>query len=320
MSTASNEYESGGAALAIAPEAKTARAVETAAKTGTQAQSTNKSAVNMFWITATLLAASIEPIIVKFGYAASCSPLQLLCLKSVVGGILIWPLTRQSVWVGKAGLRQILPAALLLLTTSSLAIMSLQYIQASMLITIITATPAMVALVNQALGRDQLGAKFWLGFFSCAGGLFLTLGSGFGTPHPLGIALAMAAVLSSTTYRVLMEKLTKNYKPAVVSSYIFASNGICMLPFLPFVLPGIQTQILASGVWLGFAAAIANVAFLYAISLLGSTRVSIISMLERPIVIVIASILLHETLSTLQITGIVMVIAGVQLAKVKRKS
>lgn len=278
----------------------------------------SSSSAGTFWILATLIGASIEPIIVKFGYAANCSPWQLLCIKSIVSALVIWPITRQKTWVGLSGLLQILPVASLLLCTGTLVLLSLQYIQASMLITIVTVTPAAVALVNQALGRDILGPKFWIGFCMCAAGILLTTGN-YGALHPLGIALAFAAVLSSTTYRVLLEKVTRIHKPAVVSTYIFLINGICLLPVLPFIAPGLPTNILASGVWLGIAAAVANVSFLYAISILGSTRVSIITMLERPIVIGIAAVVLKECLSPLQIAGIILVIAGVQLAKVKRK-
>lgn len=272
------------------------------------------------WITATLIASSIEPIIAKMGYAANCTPLQLLCLKSIVGAMVICPLTRQNTWLGAAGLKSILPVALLLLCTSGLVLSSLKYIKASMLITIVTVTPAVVALVNQALGREILGTKFWIGFLMCATGLSLTAGSEFGSISIPGLALALLAVASSTTYRVLLEKVTREYKPSLVSTYIFLINGICMLPILPFISDGLPANIIASGIWLGMAAAVANVAFLYAISQLGSTRVSIISMLERPIVIGIAAVLLKEYLSIWQIAGIVLVITGVQLAKVKRKA
>jgi drug/metabolite transporter (DMT)-like permease len=279
----------------------------------------NNKSGSYLWITATLIAASMEPIIAKMGYAVHCTPLQLLCLKSIVGALVIWPLTRQSCWVGVDGLKRILPVALLLLSTSTLCLCSLQYIKASLLITIVTVTPAAVALANQALGRDLLGAKFWMGFALCATGLSLTAGAEFGQVHVLGIVLAFLAVASSTTYRVLLEKLTSTYKPAVVSTYIFLINGLCLLPILPFIGPSLPPQIVLSGLWLGVAAAVANVAFLYAISILGSTRVSIMTMLERPIIITLAALVLKEALSPWQIAGIILVIVGVQLAKVTRK-
>lgn len=279
----------------------------------------NAKASSYLWITACLVGASVEPIIAKIGYASHCTPLQLLCLKSIVGALVIWPLTRQRTWIGMEGLKKILPVAFLLLSTGTLSLCALQYIKASLLITIVTVTPAAVALVNQALGRDILGVKFWIGFAMCASGLCLTAGSEFGQVNMLGIALALGAVATSTTYRVLLEQVTSIYKPAVVSTYLFLINGLCLLPVLPFIAPSLPPHIVLSGLWLGIAAAVANVGFLYAISLLGSTRVSIIAMLERPLIIALAAVVLKEFLSVWQIAGIVMVIVGVQLAKVKRK-
>lgn len=279
------------------------------------------SASAYFWITATLIAASLEPVIVKLGYANNCTPWQLLCLKSIVGAVLIWPLARQRCWVGIDGLRSIMAPALLLLCTSTMMLLSLQFLQASLLITIMTATPAAVAIVNQALGRDILGMKFWSGFLLAAGGLWLSLGGAdLGKFHATGIILAFLAVASSCTYRVILEKTTRAYKPALVSTYIFSIHGLLSLPLTLFVFHGgISSSLLAMGAFLGLAAAMANVAFLYAISLLGSTRVSIITMLQRPLVIALTAIILKEELSLAQIAGIVLVVIGVQLAEVKRK-
>lgn len=274
-----------------------------------------------FWLSACLLAASIEPVVVKLGYANNCTPVQLLCIKSLVGAMVILPLTRQFVFVGYAGLKQILPLALLLLATGTLMLFALQYIQATLLITIMTVTPAAVAIVNQALGRETLGLKFWMGFLLCALGLRLTGGADTGEFHVLGLAAAFLAVASSCTYRVLMEKATRKFKPALISTYIFLINGILVLPvfLLSGGLSGLGAAALGSGLWLGLSAAVANVAFLYAISLLGATRVSILTMLQRPLVIALAALILHEALGHLQILGIISVLLGVQIAEVKRR-
>ena len=65
--------------------------------------------------------------------------------------------------------------------------------------------------------------------------------------------------------------------------------------------------------------ACANVAFLFALALLGSTRISIINILQRPAIIVAAAIILREPLSISQGVGVILVLVGVQLAQVKRK-
>jgi drug/metabolite transporter (DMT)-like permease len=53
--------------------------------------------------------------------------------------------------------------------------------------------------------------------------------------------------------------------------------------------------------------------------LLGSTRISVINILQRPAIIVAAAIILREPLTITQGIGIAFVLIGVQLAQVKRK-
>jgi drug/metabolite transporter (DMT)-like permease len=72
------------------------------------------------------------------------------------------------------------------------------------------------------------------------------------------------------------------------------------------------------GIWMGFAGAVANIAFLWALCIIGSTRISIFGMLQRPLVIVAASVILHEPLSWLQVVGVAMTLVGIQMANVKR--
>jgi drug/metabolite transporter (DMT)-like permease len=84
------------------------------------------------------------------------------------------------------------------------------------------------------------------------------------------------------------------------------------------LIPKVSHVTLAMGVWIGFTASIANVAFLLLLSLLGSTRVSIVYMLQRPLVVLLAAPILHEPLHWYQILGIALVFYGVHLAKVEK--
>jgi drug/metabolite transporter (DMT)-like permease len=65
----------------------------------------------------------------------------------------------------------------------------------------------------------------------------------------------------------------------------------------------------------GIAGSIANIAFLYALNILGSTNVSLLNMLNQPTVILLSAIILKENLSLYQIVGIVLTIVGINIAK-----
>ncbi len=279
----------------------------------------NRAGMITFWVSIAIIAASIEPIVVKLGYRASATPMQLLVAKNLVGALLIVPITRTWRWIGWSALAKVMAVSVLLLTTNSLTLMALKNLSAVTVITILTTAPALVALFNQQLGRDVLGTKFWIGFGMCFCGVLLGLGIKDLSFSVLGLLQICGAVLSSTIYRVRMEDTTRELQPALVSTYMFLINGIfTLLFFAPWVGP-IPAHGWVLGAWIGLAALAGNVAFVYALSLLGSTRVSIINMLQRPIIIIAAALILKESLTAPKMLGVVLVLIGVQFARVARR-
>ncbi len=280
---------------------------------------TNAKIFSSACVVVAILCASIEPIVVKLGYEQNLQPLHLLIVKTFIGAILILPLTRTYRWIGFKNLGRITVLALLLLSTSALSIFALKHISAVLAITIITTTPAFVAIINQIIGRDELTPKFWLGFALAFSGVCLGLDWSGLSMSLIGFVLIFGAVCTSTTYRVTMEGTAGTLSPALISTYLFFINGLIVLfGFMPWVgkIPDAAWHI---GSWMGFASACANVAFLFALALLGSTRISIINILQRPAIIVAAAIILREPLTIAQGVGVVLVLIGVQLAQVKRK-
>lgn len=276
------------------------------------------------WLLVALTGASIEPILVKTGYKMAVSPVQLLLIKNLVGALVILPLTRTFRWVGGAGLARIMPVSLLLLVTFACNYTALVFLPAVAVITLVTTTPAVVALVNQFRGLDRLTRKFWVGFGLCFLGVLLTVGAftsetgALGRWWWVGLLASLGQIVSSTVYRTRMESVTADFKPVLVSSYIFLINGLVSLVVLGPFVGHIPSQALPIGIWTGLAAAIANVAFLTALHLVGSTNISIFNMLQRPLVIVAASVFLHEPMTLVQWVGVAMVLVGVPMANVKR--
>lgn len=270
------------------------------------------------WVSLVLLAASIEPIIVKLGYSASCTPFQLLAIKNIVAAIVVLPVTRVWRWVGIKGIVRIASVSSLLLLNNLFVLMSLQSLHAVTVVTLLAATPALVALTNQWLGRDQLNLKFWLGFIFCILGVALTVELGSIGFASAGIGYVALAILCSALYRVRMEDVTSEISPLVVSNYIFLINAALTCVFLLPLVGSLPQTAWPIGMWMGLAGAIANVAFLMALFLVGSTRISIITMLQPPVVIVAAAVILKEPLTAMQVVGIIMVTLGIYLANVRR--
>lgn len=270
------------------------------------------------WLTAAIFAASAEPIIVKLGYAAGVQPLQIFVLKNCFAAAVVLLLTRRFVWVGAKQLPRLALLAFLLFCTNALILLSLTLVPAVVVMTLVTTTPALVAIINLALGRDTLTVRFWAGFALCLLGVVLMLEVKSLAGNPLGILAVLAAVVTSSIYRVQMETACKAMNPLVISSYQFPFNVFLCIPLI-FITPAIGPEALKVGAIVGSAAALANIAFLSAMAIIGSTRVSMISLLQRPLLLVLAVVVLNEPASALQILGIVLTIAGVQIAQVRRK-
>ncbi len=267
-----------------------------------------------------LLAASIEPIIVKFGFRGNLSPWHLFVLKSVFASLLcalVCFVFRFKI-ADRAQLKKLAVSSFLLIGTNLFTMFALYYISAVTVITVVTTTPALVAVLNQRLGREELDKLFWPGFWLSFLGVILSIELSQFMVQPLGLVLMFGAVVTSSFYRVQMEKLTDEINPAVASACTMAVGAVfSLLVILPFNA-NMPANAWYFGVWIGIAAGLANIAFLYAISSVGATRLSVITMLQRPLLILAAALVLKEPVTMPQIIGIVLVLAGTQMARVKR--
>jgi len=283
-----------------------------------------------------VLSASIEPIIVKLGYNnfKNINPLEIIVVKNLVGSFIFIIITIFNYFILKKfrllKLKEILEiskVAFLLLFTTSMTIVSLKFIPAIIMLTIYATTPLFVALANSLIKKtEKIDIKFFIGFVLALIGVSLTIGlykfsllNLTRSSNLLGIFLAFLGVLSSTTYRTTLDYLTNKYTPFVVSNYIFLINGIFIFLFVfPFVFKDLQLGSILVGIYGGIAGSIANIAFLYALNILGSTNVSLLNMLNQPTVILLSAIILKENLYLYQIVGIVLTIVGINIAKRKK--
>jgi len=270
------------------------------------------------WVLAALLGASIEPILVKLGYRAAATPWQLLALKNLVAAAVIVPLARAPKWPGLAGVARIGRVSVLLIVTNALSLLALTRLPAVTQMTVVATTPAAVALAARARGRVKPGWRFWAALVAALGGMALTLDvlrPGAMAFDALGLALAFGAVASSTLYRSAMEDLTATFGPPVVSTWVFVVNAaVTSALVLPWAgLP--PRAALPMALWMGVAAAVANVAFLVALHRIGATRISVFTLLQRPLVMLAAALVLAEPLRWTQGVGVVTVLAAVHVAQ-----
>ncbi len=275
-------------------------------------------------ILTSLLASSIEPILVKVGVIKGISPFLLISLRFIFAGafmLLVCGKEQRSSLTFKT-YRQTLPLALLLFTTNTLTVIALLFSNPSLVITLVTFTPVMVGIASSILGYEVLSGRFWLGVVCAVTGVFVTLQTQLDmafADNLKGATIASLAVLTSTCYRVLLGQKTKLLATNAISFSIFMTNGSIGLMLLPFFYQDVTWSIGGLSIWIGVAAACANLAFVYAIKHIGAARMSVIDLLQRPLVVILSMLVLHETITLAAVAGIMLVGLGVYMAQGGKK-
>ena len=192
----------------------------------------------------------------------------------------------------------------------------MQRLPAATVITLVSTTPAFVSLINQKLGREKPAALFWVGLAACLAGILLSLGQPAGSPRldPVGLFLVACVILCSSLYRTQLEGFRDRLSCWRICVTIFLLQGLVMAG-LGSGGQSVPPNAYAIGAWLAVAGVAANLTFVYAVQALGSTRMSIFNLLQRPLVIVAAAWLLGEALTRWQWLGVVLVLVGVRVAQ-----
>ncbi|MGM9992907.1 MAG: DMT family transporter [Candidatus Bruticola sp.] len=278
------------------------------------------------WIGLILAATAVQPILVKLGYRTNLDAAQLLLVKNFFSALIVLPFISSFRWLKREEIWRIARVSVLVLGINGFSLLALQLLPASVVITLTASVPIFVALINRFFfRREVLTFKFWIGVAICLAGVLLVaklpeaLAQGTMALTDLGGILAcLAAVSCAVLYRVNMETLTGNFDLKLLWIWAFWINALVVFTVLsPFSsMPSISSWPIAVGV--GLSAAVANSAFIWSIRLIGATSTSVFQLLQRPIIVLIAALLLGETLSLSQTVGVVLVFAGLPMARPHR--
>lgn len=267
------------------------------------------------WAALALITGSIEPIAAKVGFRAEASVWELQLARSMIAALVILPLTRRIGWLPRPAAIRVGLAGALLLNTTTLVLFALSRLHVADVISILSITPAAVALATRWRTKVPLGRRFALGLALSIGGVVITTGAFRGeSSDAIGIACAFGAVASSTVYRLTVEKLATTSDPALISTWIYLVHGVLALVLIAPVVGVPSHAAWIAGAWTGVAAAVSNVAFVAALAGLGATRASVIMLLQRPIIVIAAALILTEPLGVEEGVGITLVVLGVALS------
>ena len=205
-----------------------------------------------------------------------------------------------------------------------LSLAALEYLSAATLGFLFYTYPAWVAVIAAIRGTDPLTPTRLGALALSLTGIVIMVGSPWASAMPLpGVLLALGSALLYAIYIPTIGRLQRGLEPAAASAYILLGAGITFFVISvatgaigDLMLPSAPAWLAAGGVAL-LSTAIAFIAFLRALAVLGSVRTAIICTVEPFYTAVAAALLFGQPLTMATIAGGVFIAAAVVLLQRK---
>ncbi|MFC5650197.1 DMT family transporter [Paenibacillus solisilvae] len=204
---------------------------------------------------------------------------------------------------------------------------SLRYIPNSLAIILLFQFTWMGVLLHAISQRKRPNAIMLLTLAVLFGGTLLAAGimeQGVSRFNIIGIVLGLLAAVSYTMFILFSGKAVPSVHPAIRSSWMITGGLILVFILFPptFLLNGLLLgKLLLFGLLLGlFGAFIPPVLFAIGVPHIGEGMAGILGASELPVAVLLSSSVLHEQVSFLQWAGVGLVLIGVALPELTKKS
>jgi drug/metabolite transporter (DMT)-like permease len=207
-----------------------------------------------------------------------------------------------------------------LLTASALAMfVGLGYIPTSIFVVLFFTYPSMVAVLGFFFG-ERLSLQGWIALALTVIGVLLTTPeffSGFQHGEPLGYVLALASAFVVAVYFMLNPKVVRGHPDQVRASAWTITGAFVPLMAIALVV-GVETPV-GNSAWgnligLSTVSTVMSVfALMAGIDRLGATRTAIITTAELPCSVILAVLILDETMQTSQVLGGLLILVSIVL-------
>jgi drug/metabolite transporter (DMT)-like permease len=205
-----------------------------------------------------------------------------------------------------------------------LSLSALEYISAATLGFLFYTYPAWVAIIAAIRKTERLTGTRIAALALSLTGIVVMVGSPWAAPMPLpGVLLALGSAMLYAVYIPSIAHLQQGAEPAAVSAYILLGAAVTYLVIGvatghlgDLMMPSSAAWLAAAGVAL-LSTAIAFIAFLRALPVLGSVRTAIICTVEPFYTAVAAALLFGQPLTASTIAGGVFIATAVVLLQRK---
>ncbi len=269
-----------------------------------------------------ILCISLSPIFVKL---ADASPVVCAFYRIFFGLIFLAPycLIKQNLKVKRKDMVLALIGGLIFAADISLWNLSLKMISATVSTLLANLAPLWVGLISYFLFRKKVEKAFWIGTSVAIAGMLILVGLRDVLHLQFGLGF-LFAVVASMLYAIYI-LITKDILQRMGTITFMFYNMLAALVFL-FIICLINNDTLISypaADWLYFAGMgiicqlLGWLAINHSIRYIESTTVSITLLSQTVVAAVLAAILLNEILSTHEIVGSIIVLAGIAITFLK---
>ena len=258
----------------------------------------------------------IMPILARYAYASGADPITVLFLRFLIAAVLMFailfvrkiPLPR-----GRTLFHLFLMGGLGYVGQSMCYFNALTMASASLVSLLLYLYPVLVTVLSAIFLKDRITPVKLAALGLALAGAFLTIGfSSEGTP--LGIVLGLGAAVIYSVYIVAGSRVMQNVQALPASAVIMASTGLVYGG-----LAAVRGTVLPStpGGWLAIlgiavlCTVVAITTFMAGIVRIGPTNAATVSTLEPVVAVVLAGLLLNESLSPLKLAGGALILAAV---------
>ncbi len=257
----------------------------------------------------------------RLAYAAGTDMPTLLFLRFTLAGLVL-----AGVMVAKGGTWPrgrvlgglVLLGALGYFTEGSAYFIALQHASAGLVALLLYLFPALVAVIQVALGREHLSRPRWLAVGLALCGTALTVDPG-PDAEPLGIGLGVLSAVIYALYVLSSARVVGPAGPLAASTVVPLSAGLAFGALMLVKGPSFPQTLGGWGAVAGLtllSTVVAMLTFFAGLRRIGPVNTSLLSTLEPVMAVVLGAIFLGERLSLRQgLGGLLILVAVVVLAR-----
>lgn len=216
-------------------------------------------------------------------------------------------------------------AALIGITVNQVAfVTALQATSAANVALLIGTIPIWTAVIAVLTRQERVARTLWVGLGAGLVGVTLIViggGEAVGGVSVVGELGALATALSWAVYSVLIRPLMRRYSALQLSAFVMVVGTLVLVPFS---VPSVLTQdwsAVPPDAWVGLLYAailsvtVTNILYFTAIHRIGASRAALYTYMEPFLGVLIAVILLGDSVTALQLVGGVVVLGSVAIGR-----